>query len=72
MEELRQVMVDCMKRFVPDVPIEAEGAMSFRWLKGAKGVYRDINGEKTMVPCMKEDKKWIEDFSRDTEGEMAA
>ncbi|MCH7843198.1 MAG: AAA family ATPase [Chloroflexi bacterium] len=72
MKELGKVMVASMERFVPDVPIGADGAMSFRWLKSAKPVYREINGEKTLVPCVKEGKDWIEDFSRDAGEELAA
>jgi hypothetical protein len=39
--------------------------MSFRWLKGADPVFRDIGGEKTLVPCKREGKKWIEDIQRE-------
>jgi hypothetical protein len=65
MAELRRIMIECMEHYTPDVPIGATGALSFRWLKGAEPVYRDIDGEKTLVPCMKEGKEWIEDYQRE-------
>jgi hypothetical protein len=65
MAELRTIMIDCMEHYCPDVPIGATGAMSFRWLKGADPVFRDIGGEKTLVPCKREGKKWIEDIQRE-------
>lgn len=67
MKELERVMVLCMEEFVPDVPIGATGAICFTWIKGAKPVFRVINGGKTLVPCKKEDKEWMEDYARDTE-----
>ncbi len=71
-KELERLMVAAMERFVPDVSIGATGALCFRWLKGAKPVHRVIEGEKCIVPCMKEDKYYIEDFSRDAGEELAA
>ena len=74
MKELENIMVAAMKRFVPNVPIGATGATCFTWIKGAKPVFRVIDGEKTLVPCKlegeEEHKEWVEDFARDTE--MAA
>jgi hypothetical protein len=71
-EELARVMRECMEVFVPDVPIGVTGAMCFTWIKGAKPVYRKINGKKTLVPCkMDSDENWVEDFARD-EQRMAA
>jgi DNA polymerase-1 len=65
MAELRIIMIQSMEHYCPDVPIGATGAMSFRWFKGAEPVFRDIDGEKTLVPCMKEGKEWIEDYERE-------
>jgi hypothetical protein len=64
MAELRKIMIQCMEHYCPDVPIGATGAMAFNWLKGAEPVYRDIDGEKTLVPCKKEGRDWIEDYER--------
>lgn len=71
MMELEIIMVKSMKRFTPAVQIGASGAMAFTWLKGAKPVFREINGEEVLVPSKKEDKTWIEDFAHDQEA-MAA
>jgi len=71
MKELEKIMRESMERFVPDVPIGATGAMCFTWKKGAAPVFREINGEQVLVPCKKEGKEWIEDFSRNVEA-MAA
>jgi hypothetical protein len=65
MAELRKIMIESMKHYCPDVPIGATGAMSFRWFKGAEPVFRDIDGEKTLVPCTKEGREWIEDYERE-------
>lgn len=65
MTELERIMIECMRHYCPDVPIGATGALAFRWLKGAKPVFRVINGEKTLVPCQKEGKAWIEDYGED-------
>jgi hypothetical protein len=65
MKELERVMIECMKYFVPDVPIGATAAMCFTWIKGAKPVYREIDGERELVPSVKEGREWIEDYARD-------
>jgi hypothetical protein len=68
MSELQKIMVECMKHYCPDVPIGATGAMSFTWLKGAEPVFREIDGEETLVPCKLEGEgkhaEWIEDYGR--------
>lgn len=58
---LRDIMVDSMKFWVPDVPISASPALCFRWLKGAKPVYS--NG--LLVPSRKWGKKWVADFGEE-------
>ena len=40
---LSSVMVDAMRRYVPDLPVEADPAACLRWVKGAKEV-RDQRG----------------------------
>ena len=61
MAELERIMVDSMKFYCPDVDIGATGALCFQWLKGAKPVYREIEGEKVLVPGCKGEKGWVED-----------
>ncbi len=55
---LQVLMVEVMKRWVPDVPISATVAMSRRWLKGAEPVIRD----GILVPSKQDGKKWIADL----------
>lgn len=65
MKELERIMVESMKQVCPDVPIGATAALAFQWIKGAKPIYRDIHGQKTLVPCKKVDKQWVEQYTRE-------
>lgn len=50
-ERLSTVMIEAMKRWIPDVPISCKPVMVRRWFKGAEPVKVDIGGRPTLVPC---------------------
>lgn len=50
-ERLSVVMIEAMKRWIPDVPISCKPVMVRRWFKGAEQVKVDIDGRPTLVPC---------------------
>jgi len=47
-EQIKRIMVDEMRRVVPDIPIECEYALMRRWHKGAEAVYEN----ERLVPSM--------------------
>ena len=63
MKELERIMVECMKKYCPDIPIGATAALAFRWLKGAKPVHREIANDNVLVPCRKEGRHWVEQMA---------
>jgi DNA polymerase I-like protein with 3'-5' exonuclease and polymerase domains len=64
-ERLREIMIEAMQRWVPDVPITCRPVMMMRWFKGAEQVF--VNG--VLVPAkpvteVKDGKKrttWVAD-----------
>ncbi|MBK8583453.1 MAG: DNA polymerase I, partial [Flavobacteriales bacterium] len=50
---LQELMVQGMKKFCPDVPINAQPVLMERWYKGAKPVY---NAEKRLIPWRPKEK----------------
>jgi DNA polymerase I len=54
---LSEIMVERMRIWCPDVPIEAGPVMMRRWFKGAEAVYVD----RMLVPSRLDGKKWVAD-----------
>jgi DNA polymerase I-like protein with 3'-5' exonuclease and polymerase domains len=54
---LQQIMIDVMRTWCPDVPISATVAMSRRWYKGAKPVFKS----GLLVPTRRDGEKWVAD-----------
>lgn len=61
MARLREVMVESMKFWCPDVEIGATGAMCRRWMKGAEPVFVD----GILVPSRREGKVWVPDLENE-------
>jgi len=66
-ERQTEVMIDVMKKWIPDIPIKASAVLMRRWYKGAKPVRRD--GKLVPSKPVKADGKvkWVED----TDGKLA-
>jgi hypothetical protein len=70
-QRLKDVMVERMQTWLPDVPAKASPVMMRRWYKGAKPAYVELDGHKVMVPSkpVKEEKdgkkstKWVVDLA---------
>lgn len=59
-ERLRELMIEKMQAWCPDVPIGATAVLCRWWYKGAKPV-RDARGR--LVPSRKEGKRWVADLA---------